>query len=167
MDFFNTVDSFYNTLGVVIRWAGLTIEVITLIFVTIPKTREILKKWLQKASGYEALKNEFVSNRTEVNGIIEEMRERIDTINENLNTHTKLDSLKLEGLMNSLKDSLLSSFHFYEDRGYITLEELEVLGDVYNSYTALGGNGLIQTRWTENICKLPSKPPKKTPKKID
>jgi hypothetical protein len=62
--------------------------------------------------------------------------------------------------MNGLKDSLLSSFHFYEDRGYITLEELEVLSDVYNSYIELNGNGLIQSRWENVICKLPAHPPK-------
>lgn len=165
MTIFNNINDFYNNLGLVLRWVGLTIEIITVLFVTIPKTREIIKQWLRKISGYEALRQDFKNNRQEVNGVIEKMSNNITNIDEKLTNHMELDKLKLEGLLNSLKDSLLSSFHFYEGRGYITLEELEVLGDVYNSYVVLGGNGLIQTRWEQIICKLPAKPPKKDIKK--
>lgn len=165
MEIFNTIDNFYAHLGSILRWVTLTLEIITVLFVAIPKTRDVLKAWLRKASGYEALHNEFNKNRTEVNEVIDKMRQDIFSINQKLTDHTQLDALKLEGLMNSLKDSLLSSFHFYEERGYITLEELEVLEDVYNSYSALGGNGLIQIRWEQNICKLPSKPNKMETKK--
>lgn len=165
MEIFNTIDNFYTHLGSVLRWVTLTLEIITVLFVAIPKTRDVLKAWLRRASGYEALRNDFNENRTEVNEIIDKMRQDIFSINQKLTDHTQLDALKLEGLMNSLKDSLLTSFHYYEERGYITLEELEVLGDVYNSYTALNGNGLIKTRWEQSICKLPFKPPKKDIKK--
>ena len=161
MEFNDFVSNIYTHLSDTIKWIGLLIEIISLVCVTIPKTRNALKAWLKKVTGYNRVYEEIGKTRKQVNDTVSKMQTQVEDINTKLTNHIELDNLKLEGLMNSLKDSLLSSFHFYEERGYITLEELEVLDDVYKSYTSLGGNGLIQTRWNEVICKLPPKPPKK------
>ena len=55
----------------------------------------------------------------------------------------------------------MRSFHFYIDRGYITLEERNTLQDVYKSYRKFHGNGVFQEFWEEKILKLPDKPPTK------
>ena len=160
MEFNETLTQIQTNLSGIIKWIGLIIEIITIVCVTIPKTRQVIKTWLKKVTGYDKIRKEISESRTETNEAITKMQDQVTEINNKLSNHIELDNLKLEGLMNSLKDSLLSSFHFYEDRGYITLEELDVLKDVYESYTALGGNGLIRTRWQEVICKLPHKPKK-------
>lgn len=158
----------YEYINIFLKWGTLIFEVIAFLSLIIPKTRKALGKLCRRISGYEELHNELTTIKEQVNKVDEKIAsvdEKIKVVDTNLNDHIKLDELKLEGQMNGLKDSLLSSFHFYaEDRGYITLEEFDVLQDVYNSYIALNGNGGIKSRWENVICKLPSQPPQPKPK---
>ena len=89
------------------------------------------------------------------------MNIQINNIENTLNSHLEKDQEKLEAQMFNLKESLMRSFHFYVDRGYITLEERNTLQDVYNSYRKFNGNGVFKEFWEEKILKLPDKPPNK------
>lgn len=145
MDF----NSFYSFLSNCAKWLSIFIEFFGVLGIIIPNTRKIIVKFFHKLSGYNELDKR-----------LNECQSQILLLTKKLEEHTSLDELKMNGLMNGLKDSLLSSFHFYEERGYVTLEELKVLQDIYEAYIKLGGNGLIKYRWENVICKLPSKPPK-------
>lgn len=144
----------YSLLSGAVRWLGLIVELLGILAVILPQSRKALTKFIRKLSGY----SELQKHNEEVNKKMEGYSNQLNDLSNKLDSHMSLDELKMNGLMNGLKDSLLSSFHFYEDRGYITLEELKVLQDIYEAYTNLGGNGLIKSRWENVICKLPSKP---------
>ena len=132
------------------KWTAALIEAICVICFTIPKIRNKIKDSLQSFIGLKELKQEIQSIKTQV-----------DNIEKTLNSHLEKDQEKLEAQMFNLKESLMRSFHFYIDRGYITLEERNTLQDVYKSYRKFHGNGVFQEFWEGKILKLPDKPPNK------
>ena len=132
------------------KWVAILIEILCVVCFTIPKIRNKIKDSLQNFIGLKELNNEF-----------KRMKEQIDNIEKTLNSHLDKDKEKLEAQMFNLKESLMRSFHFYIDRGYITLEERNTLQDVYNSYRKFHGNGVFQEFWEGKILKLPDKPPNK------
>ena len=132
------------------KWIATAIEVLCVICFTVPKIRNKVKDALQNFIGLKELKGEIKS-----------MKEQIDKIEKTLDSHLEKDKEKLEAQMFNLKESLMRSFHFYIDRGYITLEERNTLQDVYKSYRKFHGNGVFQEFWEGKILKLPDKPPTK------
>lgn len=132
------------------KWIGTFIEFICIVCFTIPKIRNKIKDSLQNFIGLKDLKIE-----------IQSMKKQISKIETTLNSHLEKDKEKLEAQMFNLKESLMRSFHFYINRGYITLEERNTLQDVYKSYRKFHGNGVFQEFWEEKILKLPDKPPNK------
>lgn len=130
------------------KWFATLIEFLCIICFTIPKIRKKLKDGLQNFIGLKDLKKEI----TEIKG-------QVDKIDKTMDSHLEKDQEKLQAQVFNLKESLMRSFHFYVDRGYISLEERNTLQDVYNSYRRLGGNGVFQEFWEEKILKLPDKPP--------
>lgn len=129
------------------KYTATAIEALCLICFTIPKIRNKIKISLQSFIGLVDLKKE-----------IKLMNIQINNIENTLNSHLEKDQEKLEAQMFNLKESLMRSFHFYVDRGYITLEERNTLQDVYNSYRKFNGNGVFKEFWEEKILKLPDKP---------
>ena len=130
------------------KWTATIIEILCVICFTVPKIRNKIKDALQNFIGLKDLKKE-----------IKTMKDQIDKIEKTLNSHLGNDKEKLEAQMFNLKESLMRSFHFYVDRGYITLEERNTLQDVYKSYRKFNGNGVFQEFWEQKILKLPDKPP--------
>ena len=130
------------------KWTATIIEILCVICFTVPKIRNKIKDALQNFIGLKDLKKE-----------IKTMKDQIDKIEKTLNSHLGNDKDKLEAQMFNLKESLMRSFHFYVDRGYITLEERNTLQDVYKSYRKFNGNGVFQEFWEQKILKLPDKPP--------
>ena len=130
------------------KWTATIIEIFCAICFTVPKIRNKIKDALQNFIGLKDLSTEVKS-----------MKEQIDKIEKTLDSHLEKDQEKLEAQMFNLKESLMRSFHFYVDRGYITLEERNTLQDVYKSYRKFHGNGVFQEFWEEKILKLPDKPP--------
>ena len=130
------------------KWTATIIEILCVICFTVPKIRNKIKDALQNFIGLKDLKKE-----------IKTMKDQIDKIEKTLNSHLEKDQEKLEAQMFNLKESLMRSFHFYVDRGYITLEERNTLQDVYKSYRKFNGNGVFQEFWEQKILKLPDKPP--------
>ena len=132
------------------KWIKTFIEFICIVCFTVPKIRNKIKDSLQNFIGLKDLKAE-----------IQSMKKQISEIETTLNSHLEKDKEKLEAQMFNLKESLMRSFHFYINRGYITLEERNTLQDVYKSYRKFHGNGVFQEFWEEKILKLPDKPPNK------
>ena len=132
------------------KWIATIIEILCVVCFTVPKIRNKIKDALQNFIGLKDIKKEITA-----------MKEQIDKIEKTLDSHLENDKEKLEAQMFNLKESLMRSFHFYLDRGYITLEERNTLQDVYKSYRKFHGNGVFQEFWEEKILKLPDKPPTK------
>ena len=130
------------------KWIATFIEIAGVFCFTVPKIRNKFKDVLQNFIGLKDLNKEMKA-----------MKEQIDKIEKTLDSHLDKDKEKLEAQMFNLKESLMRSFHFYTDRGYITLEERNTLQDVYKSYRKFNGNGVFQEFWEEKILRLPDKPP--------
>ena len=142
------IEEISNLLPELWKWFSILIEVLCVLCFTIPKIRTKIKSAFQSFIGYKEIKTDII-----------EMKEQVKKIETTLNTHLVNDKDKLEAQMFNLKESLMRSFHFYIDRGYITLEERNTLQDVYKSYRKFNGNGVFQEFWEEKILKLPDKPP--------
>ena len=132
------------------KWVATIIEVVCVVCFTIPKIRNKVRDALRSFIGLKELTTEMKSMKTQ-----------ISKIEKTLDSHLEKDKEKLEAQMFNLKESLMRSFHFYLDRGYITLEERNTLQDVYKSYRKFHGNGVFQEFWEEKILKLPDKPQNK------
>jgi hypothetical protein len=132
------------------KWVATIIEILCVVCFTVPKIRAKIKNSLQNFIGLKDIKEE-----------IKKLKDQVDKIEKTLDSHLENDKEKLEAQMFNLKESLMRSFHFYAERGYITLEERNTLQDVYNSYRKFGGNGVFKEFWEGKILKLPDKPPNK------
>lgn len=139
-----------NFLSEIWKWFSIIIEASCILCFTVPKIRTKIKTAFQSFIGFKEIKTDMTA-----------VKEQVGKIEESLNTHLTNDKDKLEAQMFNLKESLMRSFHFYLDRGWITLEERNTLQDVYRSYRKFHGNGVFQEFWEEKILKLPDSPPQK------
>ena len=64
------------------------------------------------------------------------------------------DEAQRAGLQALLRDSVITRYDKYVQRGYILVRELENVQSMYNAYHALGGNGTI-TSLIEQLQALP------------
>ena len=81
MEFNETLTQIYTNLSGIIKWIGLIIEIITIVCVTIPKTRQVIKTWLKKVTGYDKIRKEISESRTETNEAITKMQDQVTEIN--------------------------------------------------------------------------------------
>ena len=124
-----------------------SLPILSFFGLVIPKTRNWIGKKIKHFFGIDCLKQEVAS-----------LKEENQKLNDKLENHISRDEDKLLAQLSSLKHNLMRDFSYYVDRGYISLEELDILQEVYNSYRKSGGNGLFQKKWEEQILKLPDKP---------
>ena len=71
------------------------------------------------------------------------LQKQIDEIKADLNTikdyHQENEAVKL-GIQAILRDSIVSNYNKYKDRGYIPIYARESVKKIYEAYTDLGGN---------------------------
>lgn len=125
----------------------ISLPILSFFTLVIPKTRKWIGTKIKQFFGIETLKQEIAS-----------LKDENKKFNEKLEKHIDKDEDKMLAQMSNLKHSLMREFAFYIDRGYITLEELDVLQEVYISYRKSGGNGVFQKKWENQILNLPDKP---------
>lgn len=149
-------ETVFEILSEIQKWITLILPIITFGSLIVPKIRKWIKRKLRELIGIQ----EIQDKTNEIQQEISSMKQQINLIETTLNNHLDRDKEKVEAQMYNLKDSLMRSFHFYINRGYITLEELNTLQDVYKSYRKFGGNGVFKALWENKILELPDKPPK-------
>ena len=152
------LDKIYSIITSISQWAVAVIPILTLMGLCVPKVREWLAKKLESILGLQKIEQSVKEGNKVVEGLKQELvdvRKEISELKEKTDLHIEKDKDKIEGLKCSLKACLLSSFHFYIERGYITFEELSVLQDVFDAYLELHGNGAIKAQWENKILKLP------------
>ncbi len=71
--------------------------------------------------------------------------------------HARYESVQ-EGLKALLRNSLISTYHEYVDRGYIPIYAMETVEAMYLAYSGLGGNGTV-TKLYKELRELPSVTP--------
>lgn len=98
---------------------------------------------------------------SEIKDDIEKLKNVTEKMSDDLYQHIEDGKKRLDTDRNLLRSSLIRSFSFYIDRGWITLEELEVLQLEYDQYRSIKGNGVIKNKWEKEILKLPNQPTKK------
>lgn len=70
-----------------------------------------------------------------------------------LQQHVNKKDNTSKALMLLLRHELKEYYHTYKNRGYISLSELEEYNEIYETYHALGGNG-IATKMLEEVKKI-------------
>ena len=131
--------------------------ILTLLGLIIPKIRKWLKSKLQTFLGLDEIHKDIKSGFNKMDNLEAQIKE----LQSSFNQHLDQDSEKIKAQLANLRDSLMRAFNFYISRGYITLEELTSLQEVYKSYRYFNGNGLFKKKWEEEILKLPNQPPNK------
>lgn len=61
------------------------------------------------------------------------------------------------GIQALLRDRLLQSFRYYEEKGWAGYDEKKNVENLFKQYEALGENGIMQDMY-ENFRELPGKP---------
>lgn len=148
---------FLSVLTILNRWASLVLPILTLLGLIIPKIRKWLKSKLQTFLGLDEIHKDIKSGFNKMDNLEAQIKE----LQSSFNQHLDQDSEKIKAQLANLRDSLMRAFNFYISRGYITLEELTSLQEVYKSYRYFNGNGLFKKKWEEEILKLPNQPPNK------
>lgn len=64
----------------------------------------------------------------------------------------------MEAIQAQMRKNLLDDYHFYEQQGWISDDDMKEWENQYQSYHALGKNGILDSRRTK-LMSLPSFPP--------
>ena len=148
---------FLSILTILNKWASLILPILTLLGLIIPKIRRWIKSKLQIFLGLDEIHKDIKSGFNKMDNLEAQIKE----LQSSFNQHLDQDSEKIKAQLANLRDSLMRAFNYYINRGYITLEELTSLQEVYKSYRYFNGNGLFKKKWEEEILKLPNQPPNK------
>lgn len=148
---------FLSVLIILNKWVSLVLPILTFLGLIIPKIRKWLKSKLQTFLGLDEIHKDIKSGFNKMDNLEAQIKE----LQSSFNQHLDQDSEKIKAQLANLRDSLMRAFNFYISRGYITLEELTSLQEVYKSYRYFNGNGLFKKKWEEEILKLPNQPPNK------
>ena len=131
---------FLSVLTIINKWASLVLPILTLLGLIIPKIRKWLKSKLQTFLGLDEIHKDIKSGFNKMDNLEAQIKE----LQSSFNQHLDQDSEKIKAQLANLRDSLMRAFNFYISRGYITLEELTSLQEVYKSYRYFNGNGLFK-----------------------
>lgn len=71
-------------------------------------------------------------------------------------SHSKKINILMKAQQAQMRTKLLELYHVYEAQGYVTDEQITDWLNQYESYHALGQNGVLDAR-KEYLLKLPSK----------
>lgn len=158
------LEQIFGIISSLSSWAVALIPIFTIIGLVVPKVRHRLGIALKGMLGIDELNTQFAHLTTRVEKMetcMEDMQNEVSTVKNILDGHLEFDEKKMKVTMLHLKDNLMQSFCYYTERGYILIEELNVLQEVYESYIDFKGNGVIKSKWENVILKLPNKPIKK------
>lgn len=137
----------YDLLIVISGICVLLVPIITVFTKLCPPLRNKFHKGIKSIIGISEIKDD-----------IEKLKDVTEKMSDDLYQHIEDGKKRLDTDRNLLRSSLIRSFSFYIDRGWISLEELEVLQLEYDQYRSIKGNGVIKNKWEKEILKLPNQP---------
>lgn len=137
----------YDLLIMISGICVLLVPIITVFTKLCPPLRNKFHKGIKSIIGISEIKDD-----------IEKLKNVTEKMSDDLYRHIEDGKKRLDTDRNLLRSSLIRSFSFYIDRGWISLEELEVLQLEYDQYRSIKGNGVIKNKWEKEILKLPNQP---------
>lgn len=137
----------YDLLIMISGICVLLVPIITVFTKLCPPLRNKFHKGIKSIIGISEIKDD-----------IEKLKDVTEKMSDDLYQHIEDGKKRLDTDRNLLRSSLIRSFSFYIDRGWISLEELEVLQLEYDQYRSIKGNGVIKSKWEKEILKLPNQP---------
>lgn len=139
----NGYEIFHTVAGI----CSLAVPVFTICFTFLPKLRGCIQRLL----GIQGL----AQSVQDLDKKYDMTTDKIQLLTDSLTKHLKDAEKRQQTDVCLLREVLITKFKAFQDRGYITYDELETIQKAYEQYIALGGNGVIKHKWEEEILKLP------------
>lgn len=123
------------------------------------KKDETLKEGRQERKEIKEAIEKIAKQNDEQYAMIASQDEKINSLCDSVNTLRQQGDQNSQADRDMLRDAILRIYHrCYEVDGWIAVNDLESLQHMYDSYIALGGNGMIPSV-REKIMSLPTIPP--------
>lgn len=154
MDVFQVILNVCSTFGV----SGLLLYFVKRHY---DKKDESLKEGKQERKEIKDAINRIASQNDEQYTMIASQNEKIQSLSEDVKDLKEQQGENSQADRDLLRDAMLRTYHnCYEVKGWISVNDLENFQHLYESYTALNGNGMIPGI-RDKIVSLPTVPPEK------
>ena len=154
MDVFQVILNVCSTFGV----SGLLLYFVKRHY---DKKDESLKEGKQERKEIKDAINRIANQNDEQYAMIASQNEKIQSLSEDVKDLKEQQGENSQADRDLLRDAMLRTYHnCYEVKGWISMNDLENFQHLYESYTALNGNGMIPGI-RDKIISLPTVPPEK------
>lgn len=151
MDVFQVILNVCSTFGV----SGLLLYFVKRHY---DKKDESLKEGKQERKEIKDAINKIASQNDEQYSMIASQNQKIQALSEDVKALRDLENQNSQADRDMLRDAMLRTYHnCYEVKGWISMNDLESFQHMYESYIALGGNGMIPGI-RDKIMSLPTVP---------
>lgn len=105
--------------------------------------------------------SKIAEQNNEQYAMIESQNQKIQSLSDDVKALREQEEQNSRADRDMLRDAMLRTYHnCYEVKGWISVNDLESFQRMFESYTALHGNGMIPSV-REKIMSLPTVPPEK------
>lgn len=123
------------------------------------KKDESLEQGKQERKEIKEIINKIARQNEEQYEMIASQNERIKSLSDDVRALREREDQSSQADRDLLRDAMLRTYHnCYEIKGWISVNDLESFQRMFESYTALHGNGMISSV-REKIMSLPTVPP--------
>lgn len=151
MDVFQVVLNICSTFGV----SGLLLFLVKRHY---EKKDESLKEGKQERKEIKEAINKIAAQNEKQYAMIASQNQKIESLSSDVKALRVQESQNSQADRDMLRDAMLRTYHnCYEVKGWISMNDLESFQHMYDSYIALGGNGMIPSV-REKIMGLPTVP---------
>lgn len=126
------------------------------------KKDEALKEGKQERKEIKDAIDRIAKQNDEQYAMIASQDEKINSLSNDVKALREQENQNSQADRDMLRDAMLRTYHnCYEVKGWISVNDLESFQHMFESYTALHGNGMIPSV-REKIMSLPTVPPDKS-----
>ena len=123
------------------------------------KKDESLKEGKQERKEIKEAIDKIARQNDEQYAMIESQNQKIQSLSEDVEALREQEGQNSKADRDILRDAMLRTYHnCYEVKGWISMNDLESFQHMFETYTALNGNGMIPSV-REKIMNLPTIPP--------
>lgn len=123
------------------------------------KKDEFLKEGKQERKEIKEVIEKIAKQNEEQYQMIASQNDKINSLSDDVKALREQENQNSQADRDMLRDAMLRTYHnCYEVKGWISVNDLESFQHMFESYTALHGNGMIPAVH-EKILSLPTIPP--------
>ncbi len=123
------------------------------------KKDEVLKEGKQERKEIKDVIDKIAKQNEEQYEMIASQNDKINSLSDDVKALREQENQNSQADRDMLRDAMLRTYHnCYEVKGWISVNDLESFQHMFESYTALHGNGMIPSV-REKIMSLPTVPP--------